>query len=223
LVSAVALLGSAAVAAACGSDESDSAAFTATATTASASATPQAVATDSATRTLPAGTHTSQQFAIPFTLSVPAGWEVMVDNPDIFAIEHPRAADAPFAYIVFMVPEQAYEPAESGPVLAAAPTDFAHWLSNHRLLNVVGTGPATLGGLTGTRVDIATNDPFGGFPLFKLSDGDFDVRFRDRFAFVVLNRAQSQVLVSYGSDLPVNFEAAEALTQAVLATVSFQE
>ena len=170
----------------------------------------------------PEGTHTSEGFGIPVTLTVGDGWKRPVDDPDFFALEYPRKVDAPFGYIAFLLPTQTYNPTESNLVLGPPPTDFVGWITNHRLLNIVDTKDVILGGLEGTELEI-TMSTVSDFPLFKLSDGDYELRFEDHIRMLVLNAGGSQVLVTYGSDLPTNFDDFEPMAEDVLATVEFAE
>ena len=204
----------------CGDDDANDPG--ATPTTQPASATPPGGSMGTGNRELQPGTYTSEQFAVPVTLTVGEGWEVVVDRPDIYVVEHPAAEDGPFGFIGFLLPEQAYNPTETNLVLGPAPEDFVAWFSSHRLIDVVSTEPVTLGGLTGTRLDLAI-DQGERFDILETSDGPIEVRFRDRFAVAVLDANERQLLVMYGSDLPINFEAFDSVAQAVLATVTFNE
>jgi len=168
------------------------------------------------------GTYRTQSFGIPVTFAVGEGWKKPVDNPDFFVLEHPPSADGPFGFIGFHLPRETYNPTQSNLELGPPPSDFVEWITNHRLLQIVESQPVTLGGAEGTQFEITT-DTVSDFPLFKLSDDDLELRFRGHIRMVVLDVAGSQLLVTYGSDLPTNFDNFEPMAETVLATVEFGE
>ena len=213
------ILASAILTAACGGDDEDSPEPTPSPEPSEATQ----VTTSPASRdSLPAGTHTSENFGISVSVTVGDGWKRAVDAPDFFVVEHPRAVDGPFGYIAFIRPEQVYNPTESTLELGTPPSDFVEWFKTHRLINVIETRDVTVGGIQGTELEIAT-ETFSDFGLFKISDGDYELRFEDRIVMIVLEVSGSQLLVSYGSDLPTNFDAFDPAAQDVLASVEFSE
>jgi hypothetical protein len=171
---------------------------------------------------LSAGEHTSEGFATAVTFTVSDGWVNPVDNPDFFVIERSRTAQAPLLYVAFLHPGQAYNPTETALELGPPPEDFVAWIESHRLLQVEDKKSVSVGGLDGTQFEITT-DNFGDFGLFETSDGQVEARFQDHLSLIVLGAVGSQLIVSYGSELPTDFDAIEADAEEVLATVQFGE
>jgi hypothetical protein len=202
-----------------GDDESDDGGEDAP-TEAAATDSPTEATSGGGTGALTPGEHTTEEFATPATYTVGEGWEAFVDNPDFFVMERLRTAEEPVLFIAFLRPEEAYNPTETTLELGPAPADFAQWLQDHRLLEVVDMREVTLGGLMGTQFEVTT-DTFSAVNLFKTSDGDFDLRFQDHISVAVLDAGDSQVLVMYGSDLPTDFDRIEADAEEVLASMEF--
>ena len=192
----------------------------------SASVTAGASPTSAAGGALSAGTHTSESFATAVSLTVGEGWKLVVDAPDIFVVERTPQPGSTFGYIAFLYPPEVYDPTETELLLEPPPADFVTWFNDHRLLTIVDTQPVTLGGIEGTAFEITAGNTSGfvsDFPLFKQSDGDYELSYRDHIRMDVVDRGGKELLVTYGSDKPDNFDAFEPLATEVLNTVEFGE
>jgi hypothetical protein len=215
-----AILLAAALVLACGDDEKSGEVSDGTSPTAATGS--PTTGTGAGEDALPAGEHMSAGFGTAVTFTVGEGWQKPVDLPDILVLERPRTAQKPLIDIAFVRPAEAYNPTEAQLVLGRAPADFVSWIGSHRLLKVEDEKAVSIGGLTGTQLEI-TGDAEDDFHLFRLSDGDYSLRYNDHFSVAVLNAGDSQVLIMYESELPADFDNIEADAEEILATLEFEE
>jgi hypothetical protein len=162
----------AAIVVACGGDDDDEATTAPTSAAASSSALPNATDDDAREG------FSSSQLPISVTIDVKAGsFEVPTgaDLPDLFAIAETGGSGG---YIDFVQPTHVYTyTSETESELGDPPTDYVQWFNGLPYPTIVDTQDVTVGGLSGTRLEIknADNEPFG---IFKLSDGsDYDINY----------------------------------------------
>jgi hypothetical protein len=153
-------------------------------------------------------------------VTAPPGWEQPsdADLPDLFAVIRPG-----IGWVDFLQPTQVYVyPTETQSELTGPPADYVTWFNENPFATVVATEEVTVGGLSGTRLEVTNpnNEPFA---LFKLSDGsDYDLSYLDHIYAHVLDANGTQIIVSCGVERagPEFTEFAETCDD-ILATVEF--
>ncbi|MFH0751685.1 MAG: hypothetical protein V2B17_07595 [Chloroflexota bacterium] len=132
---------------------------------------------------LPAGTYTSSAFQPAVTYTVPAGWWIVSDSSDYFALQ-PVASDITGIHLFrdpLAAAQDAACPTTAEPGVGTLSLELATWIRG--LPGMIASSPriVTIGGLRGVELDLALNTgwtascPFADgiptVPLFVGSDG----------------------------------------------------
>lgn len=166
--------------------------------------------------TLPQGPFTSTTFAPGLTLTLPDDrWHLAADSATEFVLERGEERGSDWAFVGFFRVRQVRSQSNfSTP--EPLPSDLIAWLTTHRDLTVR-SGPTAVDvdGVQGTQVDVETDASYD-VPLF---DG-FELHYRDAVRFIALQINGDQVLISGGTDVPIDFApfAAEVL-EPMMASV----
>ncbi len=197
------------LAVACGGDD-DSATTTPAPTAASVSATATANA---------AKQFTSEKSPLAVTLTADDSWSIDYDAADSFVLKRRGDADYPTGYIEVFAPAAVFS--DDGLTTEAVPADLAGWVRTYPRLTVQDESAATLGGISGTEFDIASEGD-AEFPLFQYADGtNFEMRFSDRLRLYVLDGQTSAILVVESTETPSQITRFLPLSEPVVQSIEF--
>ncbi len=161
----------------------------------------------------------SETFEPAVAMTVAGDWDVVLDTATELIVDHPREVQTPGGVIAFALPEKVYNP-ENTLEQQDTPADLVDWFNSHRLLIVRAEEAATLGGLTGTRLEVVANN-VDDFPLFEVSDGAFEIRFNEHFYAYVLDSDGQQMLVFVSVENPAQLSTFMTAAQPALDSVEF--
>jgi hypothetical protein len=202
------------LAAGCGGDDDTGTPVTSgVPTSAQAAASPSPSAASTATT---AGRSTSSRFYPKVTVQAD-GWQVEEDVINAFELEY----DGPDgrASLWFLRTDEVFDPATGDAV--DAPADLAVFFREHPNLTVVAEESVTIGGLTGTQIDVTTSAP-DDFNVLAQPQGPVGFLANDAARLIVLDSAAGQFLVLIGHpNNPGLFQSAVSIAEPVLATVQF--
>jgi hypothetical protein len=189
----------------------------------------QARAIPGPNKPLTPGEYETGLFTPGFTFSVGEGWLVgYPELPDVLFIA--RGASP----LNFINVQQVFDPSRPGEEIEEpAPEDLIAWLRRHPNLDASEPSPVTIGGVSGTRLDVvvsSTPKKYPGHcgmpcvPLFRISDGNsfwLGKGERDR-VFILEDVGGETVTILIGGP-PEEFDSFLPRAQEVLDTVEWKD
>lgn len=219
--------------AACGQDETPKTAQTEEPSPEAAETTtaPQVLPTGGPTgRALLPGTYVTGRFEpkVTFTLEDQPGarWRADGDLPDVMSI-----AKEQNAFLTFLKPSQVIDPTTQEPV--AVPADLVTWLQNNPNLEVGEPTPATIGGVSGTQLDVSGVIPeprqrcgIGGddppcVAIAPISEGAPFIFIEDTLARITVLEVNGEAIMVAIEDQSETYEEFLSQAEQVLDTVGF--
>jgi hypothetical protein len=189
----------------------------------------QARAIPGPNKALPPGEYETSLFTPGFTFSVGEGWLVAYPElPDVVAIA--RGASP----LNFINVQQVFDPSRPGEEIEEpAPEDLIAWLRRHPNLEASEPSPATVAGVSGTRLDMVVSSTPKDYPkhcgmpcvpLFRISDGtSFWLGKEERDRVIILEDVGGETVTIIIGGPPEEFERYLPKAQEVLDTVEWKD
>jgi hypothetical protein len=163
---------------------------------------------------------TSEQFSPQLTVTLSIPWEVEVDEAGVFALHRGVAEGIPEGEIGILYPRSVFS--HDGLEQEDLPPDLVEWLKAHPRLEVLAERDVTIGGLSGTELELQS-DEFDAWALFLDDLGEAHVDYNEHFLLSIVETDEGPLAVWLTPDEPGRFDAFVPDAQAVVDSIQFAQ